>query len=218
MCIIKVGDMMKRHKVILFQLFLLAISVIISINFFSKTTSTEILLDLAEKTKNPTRIVAVVDGVEIYQENIDFMLKANEVSKENSAQQIFDNDILQNETVNKDAVLNNRIRSIVIYNEAKRLGLEADYEEAYQIAKNAYDATKAQNDENYALLLDYMKKLKFSEDEYIELITETYQNLMTQSNLYSNFIKDKTGTDEEFNEMFELYVEDLIKKAKIEYK
>ena len=209
---------MKRHKVILFQLFLLAISVIISINFFSKTTSTEILLDLAEKTKNPTRIVAVVDGVEIYQENIDFMLKANEVSKENSAQQIFDNDILQNETVNKDAVLNNRIRSIVIYNEAKRLGLEADYEEAYQIAKNAYDATKAQNDENYALLVDYMKKLKFSEDEYIELITETYQNLMTQSNLYSNFIKDKTGTDEEFNEMFELYVEDLIKKAKIEYK
>lgn len=156
--------------------------------------------------------------MEIYQENIDFMLKANEVSKENSAQQIFDNDILQNETVNKDAVLNNRIRSIVIYNEAKRLGLEADYEEAYQIAKNAYDATKAQNDENYALLLDYMKKLKFSEDEYIELITETYQNLMTQSNLYSNFIKDKTGTDEEFNEMFELYVEDLIKKAKIEYK
>lgn len=218
MCIIKVGDMMKRHKVILFQLFLLAISVIISINFFSKTTSTEILLDLAEKTKNPTRIVAVVDGVEIYQENIDFMLKANEVSKENSAQQIFDNDILQNETVNKDAVLNNRIRSIVIYNEAKRLGLEADYEEAYQIAKNAYDATKAQNDENYALIVDYMKKLKFSEDEYMELITETYQNLMTQSNLYSNFIKDKTGTDEEFNEMFELYVEDLIKKAKIEYK
>ncbi len=209
---------MKKHKVILFQLFLLAISVIISTNFFSKTTTTEILLDLAQKTKSPSQVVAVVDGVEIYQENIDFMLKANEVSKENSAQQIFDNDILQNETVNKDAVLNNRIRSIVIYNEAKRLGLEADYEEAYQIAKDAYDATKAQNDENYALLLDYMKKLKFSEDEYIELITETYQNLMTQSNLYSNFIKDKTGTDEEFNEMFELYVEDLIKKAKIEYK
>lgn len=208
---------MKKHKVILFQLFLLAISVIISINFFSKTTSTEILLDLAEKTKNPTRIVAVVDGVEIYQENIDFMLKANEVSKENSVQQIFDY-FLQNDTENEESILNKRIRSIVIYNEAKRLGLEADYEEAYQIAKNAYDATKAQNDENYALLLDYMKKLKFSEDEYIELITETYQNLMTQSNLYSNFIKDKTGTDEEFNEMFELYVEDLIKKAKIEYK
>ena len=217
MCIIKVGDMMKKHKVILFQLFLLAISVIISINFFSKTTSTEILLDLAEKTKNPTRIVAVVDGVEIYQENIDFMLKANEVSKENSVQQIFDY-FLQNDTENEESILNKRIRSIVIYNEAKRLGLEADYEEAYQIAKNAYDATKAQNDENYALLVDYMKKLKFSEDEYIELITETYQNLMTQSNLYSNFIKDKTGTDEEFNEMFELYVEDLIKKAKIEYK
>ncbi|MBE6728005.1 MAG: hypothetical protein E7562_05095 [Ruminococcaceae bacterium] len=176
------------------------------------------VLQFADKPKTQKQVIAVVDGVEIYKENIDFMLKLNEISKENSPQQTIDDDIQQSEVVDQQQLLNKRIRSIVIYNEAKKLGLEADYDEAYQTAKGAYDIAKEANDENYALIVDYMERIKFSEEEYLELAAKTYQNIMTQSNLYNEFIKDKSGTEDELKALFEEYVERLIEQAEIEYK
>lgn len=207
---------MKKKYILLAVVILLIVSIFIV--KAQEKNNTDELLDLAGKAKNPTQIIAVVDGVEIYQENIDFMLKANEISKENSPQQIIDDDIQQSEVVDQQQLLNKRIRSIVIYNEAKKLGLEADYNEAYQTAKSAYDIAKEANDENYALIVDYMERIEFSEEEYLELAAKTYQNLMTQSNLYSEFIKDKTGTEDELKTQFEEYVEQLIEQAEIEYK
>lgn len=167
--------------------------------------------DSAEKIKNDSSgtVVAVVNGESIYKETIDFYIASAELSASGSA--IY-------KTEDKTEILDELIRDTVVRQEAERLGLEADYNEAYDLISSAYGDLKKQGGENYEFLKNYLKKLDLTESEYLQQGAEAYRRAMTRSNLYSHFVKDKTGTDDELLAAYDEYVKQLIEKSEIEYK
>ncbi len=168
------------------------------------------------KTTDKLTVIATVDGTEIYKETIDFMVSGYQFSQENLAKQT-DGETYGIDVPTREEIISEQIRNTVTLQEAKRLGLEADYNEAYKSAKESYDMAKEIDDENYKIILEYMKKRNLSEKEYLKIIAESYQNSFTRHNLYKDYIKDKKGTEAELQAQFDGYVDKLVENAEIIY-
>jgi len=162
---------------------------------------------------NDKTIVAIVNGKKIYKETIDFLASGEDLSQKNSISAIGDS----NSNSDKNSILQNQIRNIVVLSEAERLGLEASYEDAKKYTIENYELIKQIGGETYEIIKDYIEEMNLTEEEYLEKCTQTNQKMITRGNLYEHFIKDKTGTNEELLEQYEEYVNELIKKADIEY-
>ena len=151
--------------------------------------------------------MAIVDGEEIYQENIDAAIIGEEITEKNTGKA---------ESIDSKKVLEEQIRKVVIFHEAVKLGLKADYETAKAEIEESYRLVMEENGENAAFLQKYMKELELTKAEYIEAAAKTRQNSMTRGNLYSHFTKEMKGTEEEKKAAYEEYVDGLVEKADIQ--
>lgn len=209
-------------KTILFTTFIIvAIIIIVSIGVVGNEyfdQKIDEFLDVTSSFENTDEmtVVATVNGTKIYKETIDFLVSGYQFSQGNLAQQT-GGEAYSIDVPTREEIIAEQIKQTVVLQEAKRLGLEANYDEAYKSAKESYDMAKEIDDENYKLILAYMKKRKLSEEEYLKLISQSYQNSFTRNNLYKYFVKDKQGTDEELKRQFNVYVEQLVDDAKIIY-
>ena len=149
----------------------------------------------------------------IYKETIDFLASGEDLSQKNSISAIGDT----NSNSDKNSILQNQIRNIVVLSEAERLGLVASYEDAKKYTIENYELVKQIGGETYETIKNYMEEIHLTEDEYLEKCTDSNRKMLTRGNLYKHFIKDKNGTNEELLKQYEDYVNELIKKADIEY-
>ena len=165
-------------------------------------------LSAARKTKpgSPKTVVATVEGEAIYQETIDAAVIAKEIEQENAG---------QTKAVDAKDVLKDQIRKTVIWQQAVKLGLEADYEDAKAEIEEAYHVVMEENGKNADFLKKYMKAMQFTEEEYLKAAAKVRQYSLTRGNLYLHVTEDMRGTEEEKRSAYEKYVDDLIAKADI---
>ena len=195
----------------------IASATIVANEYFDKKVDDFLNATSSFENTDEMTVVVTVDGIAIYKETIDFLIAGYEFSQENLTQQT-GNEMYNITVPTREEIIAEQIKQTVVLQEAKRLGLEYDYDKAYKSAKESYDMAKEINDENYKLMLAYMDKRNLSEEEYLKLIAQSYQNSFTRNNLYNDFIKDKQGTEEELKNQFDAYVEQLLEKAEIVYK
>lgn len=158
-------------------------------------------------------VVAVVNGKKIYQETIDFLASGKEITLKNSTSAVSNGDI----SSYKNEILQEQIRNAVVLSEAERLGLIADYDEALKYTRENYELVKKIGGETYKIITDYMEEMGLTEEEYLKKSADVNRNMLTRGNLYDNFIKGKTGTNEELIAEYEQYVKELIENADIKY-
>ena len=156
-------------------------------------------------------VVAVVNGKKIYQETIDFLVSGKEITLKNSTSAVSNGDI----SSYKNEILQEQIRNAVVLSEAERLGLIADYDEALKYTRENYELVKKIGGETYKIITDYMEEMGLTEEEYLKKSADVNRNMLTRGNLYDNFIKGKTGTNEELIAEYEQYVKELIENADI---
>ncbi len=175
------------------------------------------LIDIAKKAETEQKtVVAVVEGIEIYQETIDFLATGKKIALKNSVQH--NNEELVIEDIDTDEILQEQIRDVVVLAEAKKQGLEASEKEAEDYTIENYKIVKEVGGETYQILVDYMTEMDLTEKEYLKICTSVNQNKLTRANLYENFVKEKKGTYDELVAEYEVYVAKLIENADIEYK
>ena len=177
------------------------------------------IFDLIKSSFDRTEsdVIVTVNGEKIYRQNVEIQLKWKEMSAKS-----LENTEYYEGTIDKEVaieeIINKKIRNIVVRQEAEKKGLKADYETAKKDAVEAFNMIKEANDDNYRFLLEYMKEMDYTEEEYIELSVENYIEMYTRANLYDWFVEGKTGTYEQLVEEYEEYVQTLIDKADIVYK
>ena len=166
-------------------------------------------LKAAKKTKPglSKTVMAIVDGEEIYQENIDAAIIGEEITEKNTGKA---------ESIDSKKVLEEQIRKVVIFHEAVKLGLKADYETAKSEVKESFRLVMEENGENAALLRKYMQEMQFTEAEYLEAATKDRQDSLTRGNLYIRFTEGIKGSDQEKKAAYEKYVDDLVANADIQ--
>ena len=174
------------------------------------------LISTAKKAGENKTVIAVVDGIEIYQETIDFYAKGEEIAMKNTAQNITEQS--GSDTVDTNSILQKQIRDAVVLAEAKRQGLEVGEKEAREYTIENYEIVKELGGETYQTLSNYMSEMEWTEEEYIEKLILVNQNKLTRAQLYEKFAEGKTGSYNDIVSEYEKYVDDLIKKANIEYK
>ena len=171
----------------------------------------------SSQEKKESDVIVVVNGEKIYRHSVEAQMKASEMSA-----QTLQNTENNQSSVDKDEaekeIINEKIRNIVVRQEAERKGLTADYETAKKAALESYNNAKELDDENYQFLLDYMEAMDYTEEEYIEIMINGYIKMYTRANLYDWFVKGKEGTYEQLVSEYEEYVQSLIDKADIIYK
>lgn len=217
--------MKNKYFVISFCILLLLASLVISSLVYKDYYDKE-LLDLfsaaskADNDESEKTVVAIIGDKKIYRENID-MVKASEAlsnkQKEEYAQQN-GLPVPKASESSEEEILKQLIRQNVIYQQAENDGVLPSYEDAYSMAEENYNIIMELNNENTEFLKDYMEALNIDENEYIKRSAESNRFLMAQNNLYKKFIEGKSGTDEELKAAFEIYVDELVEKADIEYK
>lgn len=127
------------------------------------------------------------------------------------------------EKVSDETVNNKLIETTVIYQEAKRRGLEPSLNEAQEFAKMQKNLLLSEpKPENADLLIEYIEAQGFTVDEYFEANVESYKKGLAMANL-RNAIFDETiqkmGAEVTFetkNDVFISFINDLIGEAKIE--
>lgn len=127
------------------------------------------------------------------------------------------------EKVSDETVKNKLIETTVIYQEAKRRGLEPSLNEAQEFAKMQKNLLLSEpKPENADLLIEYIEAQGFTVDEYFEANVESYKKGLAMANL-RNAIFDETiqkmGAEVTFetkNDVFISFINDLIGEAKIE--
>jgi hypothetical protein len=127
------------------------------------------------------------------------------------------------EKVSDETVNNKLIETTVIYQEAKRRGLEPSLNEAQEFAKMQKNLLLSEpKPENADLLIEYIEAQGFTVDEYFEANVESYKKGLAMANL-RNAIFDETiqkmGAEVTFetkNDVFISFIHDLIGEAKIE--
>lgn len=208
-----------KKKLIIFLVVLIVISLSTLFVLADKFLDTDFqkIIDAAQKANSDEKtVVAIVEGKKIYQETIDFLAVGEEIALTNSTSEIDDEDFTA--SVDKEKILEKQIRDTVVFAEAKRKGLEASDDEARRYTLENYEMIKEFDPDGYQFLLNYMEEMNITEEEYLELLTECNKKMLTRANLYDEFAKDKSGSYEEKVALYEIYVEELISKADIEYK
>jgi hypothetical protein len=127
------------------------------------------------------------------------------------------------EKVSDETVNNKLIETTVIYQEAKRRGLEPSLNEAQEFAKMQKNLLLSEpKAENADLIIEYIEAQGFTVDEYFEANVESYKKGLAMANL-RNAIFDETiqkmGAEVTFetkNDVFISFIHDLIGEAKIE--
>jgi hypothetical protein len=96
------------------------------------------------------------------------------------------------EKVSDETVNNKLIETTVIYQEAKRRGLEPSLNEAQEFAKMQKNLLLSEpKPENADLLIEYIEAQGFTVDEYFEANVESYKKGLAMANL-RNAIFDET--------------------------
>jgi len=203
------------------------------INEVKDTTAYTMGKKLLEVEDMPSEILLYVDKTPIYKKNIEYALftkrwsAAQGIASINNSFEFSDDkkeqlikDVI-NQLETEDQIIENQIKSIVLYNEAVRLKLETTFEEAKSTLE---DAQKNISSEDTSLK-DYFDMIKGT-GLTVEAYREKYeisamQSSMTLYNLreyFVNSISNERKSDEEYiNSEYEKYIDGLIKKAKIEY-
>lgn len=182
-------------------------------------------------------VVAVVYGETITQDYLDEQVANSKLSYENGVRDIEAADLPEAErqerladlkpVKTKEQVLQNTIRNLAAYHEAKRLGLQAKLEEGQQAAKENYGllqelAANNEGDKNaatYQWLQSYLKEKGWSEEDYLTQSALSYQRSISIDNLFQYF-KDELYSSEKavsLQDQFDLYVDQLAANAKIKY-
>ncbi len=157
-------------------------------------------------------IVAIVNGENIYQNEIDYRIAFNEIQRINTPDEYKDSI----PSITEEDALNTLIKNRIIQQEAQKIGVIIDKNGAREYIENNYNEIMKLNDENAMFLKEYLQNTNLSEEEYLELATGAYCNILMRNGVYANFCIGKTGTDEELLEQFDLYVDDLVSLADVE--
>ncbi|MBE6733470.1 MAG: hypothetical protein E7561_05695 [Ruminococcaceae bacterium] len=212
---------MKRKLLILaivFIGFLVCFSVsAVTTNWFDVENKN--IFDLIKSSFDRTEsdVIVTVNGEKIYRQTVEILLKGKEISAKSLENTEYYEGPIDKEVAIEE-IINESIRDIVVRQEAEKKGLKADYETAKKDAIEAYNMVKEENAENYQFLLEYMKVMDYSEEEYLEIVVDGYINMYTRANHYDWFVEGKTGTYDQLVEEYEEYVQTLIEKANIVYK
>jgi hypothetical protein len=161
-----------------------------------------------EVKKNDEQVVMIVNGDPI-------------TKKDYAIQKI----LLQttDEKVSDETVKNKLIETTVIYQEAKRRGLEPSLNEAQEFAKMQKNLLLSEpKAENADLIIEYIEAQGFTVDEYFEANVESYKKGLAMANLRKAIFDEtiqKMGAEVTFetkNDVFISFINDLIGEAKIE--
>ncbi len=212
-----------KKKVLLCGVLLIMLCIVISvgvaaIDWFG--VETEGLFDIlkSQSKLSQSDVVAEVNGEKIYRQSIDAALKSKEMSVAYIGENSNNSSAFNKEKAEKE-IINEKVRNIVVRKEAERLGLKADYEEAKKAALEAYNISKEKgNEQQYQFLQDYMKAMDYTEEEYIEILTQGYVEMYTRANLYNEFVQGRDQSYDVLVAEYEDYVKELIEKADIVYK
>ena len=163
-------------------------------------------------TKSDEDIVAVVNGEKITKKHIDFIVEYKTLSNKNAEMYEKENGLeVKQRTVDREEIILQEIKKVVIWQETQKQNLVVDYEYAYKQAKQIYEGSKS--DEYVTEELNaYMKANDLSEDEYIELYAKSYQKQLSEQKLYEKITENITESKEE---CFQNYVDELVASAKI---
>ena len=166
-------------------------------------------LDASKKAKpgQPRTVIATVNGEEISQEILDLFVINEEIIRENTGNK---------NPVDQKEILNELIRNTVSFQEAVRLGLEADYEAARAEIEESYRIAMEQTNSGSDFLREYIEKMEMTEAEYLEAAGKVRQGSLTRVNLYRHYTEGMQGTDEEKKAAYEAYVDELVAKADIQ--
>lgn len=210
------NNMKKKFFVLGAIVLLLALSAtgVFAKHHFSKEEND--FFDTAKGIKNDKTVVAIVDNEKIYKYQIDFIKASQRLSQKNAELSGIDASGI---TVQSDEeILQQLVRNTVIVQEAKRQKKEAKYSDAQKYIKTNYDKIMADNDANSEFLKKYMSELGLSENEYIKLASQGYQDTMTRENFYNDFALKNSEATENIQELYEQYVLQLLDGADVEYK
>jgi len=211
---------MKKYIIVIILIALLiTVTAVVAItdkdNELFDNKSTQSFFEAGKTNFENTEVIATVNGEKIYKGKIDYLVTAKELSQKNTDSSSNISSFSSDDYA--EQVLSEQIRNTVVRQEAKKLGLNVSYEEAYNEAKNNYDIVKEENGVNYELIVSFMKEMGYSEKEYLEKSAEVYSEMLLRGKLYTHFTQDKTGSYEELVEQYNIYVSELIKKADIKY-
>ncbi len=183
--------------------------------------------------EDKSKVLAAVGGKEIYQYDIDNRMMANEyqmklstqISEEISSSQNGSEDKMLSEKQLKDKALDSVIRNKLIYLKCETLGIYPSREEASrmweiteQTLKEALDSENEISREKASQALNTMKGnqagLGLSDNEYNELLVESYRELLCSERLENYYINN---VNREEYETYEAYLESLKEEFEVIY-
>ncbi len=200
----------KLRNVLVVVAFLILVGVINASNVIGTSEFFKIGQMISQEVrKNDEQVVMIVNGDPI-------------TKKDYAIQKI----LLQttDEKVSEQTVKNKLIETTVVYQEAKRRGLEPSLNEAKEFAKMQKNLLLSEpKPENADLLIEYIEAQGFTVDEYFEANVEGYRKGLAMANL-RNIIFDETiekmGSEVTFEtkyDVFNSYINDLIEESNVEF-
>ena len=166
----------------------------------------------AKESRENENVVAMVNGEEIYQNQIDMHIAFNRMQIENLPKE-HKGELLP---ITEQEVLNKLIRSKVMLKYAKDIGIVVDRKEVEKYISESYEIGKSKNDANFTFVEEYIKEMGMSEEEYIKRATDAYCDNMVRSKLYETFCEGKSEEETVLKEKFETLIEELIKQSDVQ--
>ena len=185
-------------------------------------------LNFNKKSAQNRDVLLIVNGEKIYNSYVDVQRNYNKLIADiYKTQDEYQNlpedqkwviDKQYEELISKkdSEIIKDLIKSVVMVQEAEKIGIAADYEDSYKAQKNNFNHLKSVNDENYKFIASYIKSMEISEEEYLKLAADSYRKYASKLNLqkyYNETIANSDGGYKNFDE----YVQALISDASIQY-
>ncbi len=183
--------------------------------------------NIIKNGKKDSEIILYVNGEPVYKSEMDVQISYNKLTynllksqQENNSlyaqnSELYDKQIQESISKSNEEITNDIIKSKIMVQQAQRLGISADYDDAYKQHKSNYEVIKKQADENYRFIALYIEEMGITEEEYLEQAANSYCNLMTKYNLQTYYSNNKELTAE--FESFDDYIQNLIDNADIKY-
>lgn len=163
-------------------------------------------------TKSNEEIVAIVNGEKITKKHIDFIVEYKTLSNKNAQMYEKENGLeVKQRTVDREEIILQEIKKVVIWQETQKQNLVVDYEYAYKQAEQIYEGSKS---DKYVTeeLEAYMKANDLSKKEYIKLYAKSYQKQLSEQKLYKKITENVSESKEEY---FQNYVNKLVESSEI---
>lgn len=202
----------KKSIVTISLILVLIVSLIIVYAVDENTNMSLVGKRLKEIRSKEDKVIVIVDGEEITQNEFDVQSISRELGNANKTDK---------------EILDSLIEKQVVYNEAVRKGITISEDRIDEIIKLNQQSIK-QNPEYYKQLKGIIDGLGITEEQYWKDARPIYNKILVMGEYKNNYLKSKfmeenknkdiTNFSEEYKEYYKKHIESLKAEAKIEYK